>query len=183
MLHRYHPSLFLIACLGIAAPASAQTSSSANATTTVVDPAVITTLSDLDFGAISPAASGSTVIITPHESTGDSGASASSENSSEKSVEKSAAKSVAKASPAIIAIGGASGHSYSITLPKESHILKQKNGNETVAVEAFTADIPEGLLLSGEQTIRMGATLSMNEGQAPGRYTAQAGFPVIVNYN
>lgn len=175
MLHRYRPSLFLIACLGITAPASAQVSSSANATTTVVDPAVITTLSDLDFGAINPAASGSTVIVTPHESTGDSGASASDK----KSVEKSAASTA----PAVIAIGGASGQSYSITLPKESHILKHENGNETVAVEAFTADIPEGLLLSGEQTIRLGATLSMNEGQAPGRYTAQAGFPVIVNYN
>ncbi len=179
MLHRYHPSLLLLACLGIVAPASAQISSSANATTTVVDPAVIATLSDLDFGAISPAASGSTVIVTPHESTGDSGASASVE----KSGEQSDAKSVAKASPAIIAIGGASGQSYSITLPKESHLLKQENGHETVAVEAFTADIPEGLLLSGEQTIRLGATLSMNEGQAPGRYTAPSGFPVIVNYN
>jgi hypothetical protein len=49
-----------------------------------------------------------------------------------------------------------------------------------------TNPTPTGLLSAGgTQTLQVGATLSVNGGQAPGLYTTQAGneFTVTVNYN
>lgn len=167
MSHLSRLAFLMLAGLGAFAQVNAQVSSSASATTTVVDPAVIDNTSDLDFGRIEAGAGARTIVVPPHET---SGQGEGSENRK-------------SASPAAITISGASDQSYSISLPQEVHTLVQQNGNETVKVQEFTSDLHEGLLLSGEQTIRIGATLSVAEKQAPGVYASQSGIPVIVNYN
>lgn len=167
MPYRSRTVLLLFAALGLSAQANAQVSSSASATTTVVDPAVITKHSDLDFGHIEADGTARTVVISPNETSGPGG---NQDNG-------------AGASPATIKVEGASDQSYSIGLPQKAHTLAHQNGNDTVKVKDFTSDIPDGLLLSGSQTIRIGATLSIEEGQAAGLYVSQAGIPVTVNYN
>jgi len=165
MLHRpLYFSLLLPAFLAMAPHTHARISSDANVTTTVVDPAVITAASDLDFGPISGDANagGKARVVAPR---------------------KPAGTSAGKASPATVIVGGAADQSYSIGLPKEAYLLKHENGRDTVTVDGFTTGMPEGLLLSGEQIIRMGATLSLDAQQAPGLYSSQAGIPVTVHYN
>lgn len=166
MSYRSRLAFLLLASLGCA-QVNAQVSSSASATTTVVDPAVIANTSDLDFGRIEADAPARTIVVSPHETSGQGDGRNSSNG----------------AAPATITIAGASDQSYSISLPKEAHTLVRQNGTETVKVKEFTSDLPEGLLLSGEQTMRIGATLSVEEKQAPGLYASQSGIPVIVNYN
>jgi hypothetical protein len=160
-------ALLLLAGLGMSAHVNAQVSSSASATTTVVDPAVITKHSDLDFGHIEAGGTARTIVVSPNETSGQGGNKDSG----------------ASASPATITIEGASDQSYSISLPQGTHTLARQNGHDTVKVKDFTSDIPDGLLLSGSQTIRIGATLVVEDEQAPGLYTSQSGIPVIVNYN
>jgi hypothetical protein len=167
MSYRSRIFFLLLAGLGTVAQVNAQVSSSANATTTVVDPAVIANTSDLNFGLIDADAPARSVVVSPHETSGPG----------EESDRRHGA------SPATITIAGASDQSYSISLPQEAHTLVRQGGNETVTVQDFTSDLPEGLLLSGEQTLRIGATLSVEERQAPGLYASQSGIPVIVNYN
>src|SRR5690606_21477954 len=122
--------------------------------------------SDLDFGPI--ASNGKTKdgshtrVVSPHDPAGDS-----AENGS----------------PATLIISGAGDQSYSIGLPRGSHLLKHENGRGTVTVENFTTGLPEGMLLSGEQTIHLGATVSLDAQQSPGLYTVDGGIPVIVHYN
>jgi spore coat protein U-like protein len=160
-------ALLLLAGLGVSAQVNAQVSSSASATTTVVDPAVITKTSDLDFGQIEAGGPARTIVVSPHETSGEGAGKDSGQG----------------ASPATITIEGASDQSYSISLLQGTHSLARQNGNETVKVKDFTSDIPDGLLLSGSQTINIGATLLLEDKQAAGLYNSQAGIPVIVNYN
>lgn len=167
MSYRSRIFFLLLASLAPIAQVNAQVSSSASATTTVVDPAVIASTSDLNFGLIDADAPARKIVVSPHETSGQ-GEESDKPHS---------------ASPATITIAGAGDQSYSISLPEKAHTLVRQNGNETVTVQDFTSDLPEGLLLSGEQTIRIGATLSVAEKQAPGLYAPQSEIPVIVNYN
>lgn len=167
MTHRSSAALLLFASLAASAHVNAQVSSSASATTTVVDPAVIAAQADLDFGRIDAGSARKVVVVAPQETSGPAGS----------------RDSAGGASPAVVTVAGASDQSYSVSLPRQARTLVRENGGETVKVGEFTSDLPEGMLLSGEQTIRIGATLSMEERQAPGRYVSPSGIPVIVNYN
>lgn len=166
MFDRSKLILFLVSSLSLSTQVGAQVSSSASATTTLADPATIAKAADLDFGLID-AGKNTSVVVSPHETSG-----RSQGNESESA-----------ASPAIIDISGASNQSYSIGLPREARILTRQNGNETVTVREFATGIPEGLLMSGKQTVQVGATLAMENGQAPGLYATQDGIAVVVNYN
>lgn len=172
MFHRFRTlllpaSLSLFALCGVSTQAAAQVGSSANATTTVVDPAAIAKISDLDFGTIDANSESSTIVMTPHETAGNNGASDSG----------------SAASLAAIHISGANDQSYSISLPRQARTLSRQNGTDTVSVHGFTSDLPEGMLVSGNREVRIGATLSLNDEQAPGTYTDEAGIPVTINYN
>lgn len=166
MFNSYKLILMLVTSLGLSAPVYAQLSSTASATTTLADPAGIAKASDLDFGLVE-AGKNTSVVVSPYETTGRSHGN----------------DAASAATPASIDITGASDQSYSIGLPREARILQRQNGKETVTVREFATGIPEGLLMSGQQRVQVGATLAMEKEQAPGLYASQAGLPVVVNYN
>lgn len=69
---------------------------------------------------------------------------------------------------------------YILTLPADGTV-SLTNGIASMAVSNFTSDPADtGMLTAGSQTIRVGATLSVQPGQAPGAYSGT--FSIIINY-
>src|SRR5512133_7024 len=84
-------------------------------------------------------------------------------------------------SAAVFTVTGTTGATYSITLPASAII---SFGAIAMTVNSFTSTpTPTGTLAGGTETLRVGATLNVNGGQAPGLYTSGTPFVVTVNYN
>ncbi|HOS72235.1 MAG TPA: DUF4402 domain-containing protein [Bacteroidales bacterium] len=172
--------LFALSVILIAftAGAFAQTNqATATATATIVTPITIEATGNLSFGNIVPHASTSgSVTISP-----DGSASYSTPD-----IQYSASPTATAArTAAIFTVRGTPGASYSITLPSGNVELNGPNSN-TMNAHTFTSDpsINSGQLSNpgGTQTLRVGATLNVTGGQAPGTYTSD-NFTVTVNYN
>lgn len=147
----------------------AQTSATANftASTTIIQPITITTISDMDFANID-AKTGGQMILTPDNTRISSGGVvlAGEEN----------------LSAATFIVSGQSGYTYDISLPEDTFTLT--NGSENMVINNFTSSISNGNLIADEsQTIRIGATLNVNANQTPGFYSTLAPLNVTVNYN
>lgn len=70
--------------------------------------------------------------------------------------------------------------SYTITLPADGTVTLTA-GSGTMAANTFTSDPQDvGMLTAGSQTVRVGATLSVQAAQAPGAYSGT--FSIIINY-
>lgn len=167
MPYRFRIAVLLLTGLAVSTQANAQVSSSSSATTTLADPAVIAETSYLDFGKIDADSDTRTIQVLPHET----------------SEQGSADDTRLGPTPATVSIAGASDQNYSVSVRGKPHTLARQNGKETVKIQDVTSDLPEDMLLSGSQTVRIGATLTMDDEQAPGLYLSQLGIPVTVNYN
>ena len=83
-------------------------------------------------------------------------------------------------SPAQFTFTGTPGNTVVYTLPGDGSI-QLTNGPYTMAVDLFTASPgPTGMLSGSSLLISIGATLTVNNLQAPGTYTGS--FPLIVDY-
>lgn len=143
----------LAVCLAASAPAWAQISLSKSA--------------DLVFGAF-VANSGGTVTVAPNGGR--------SKGGSVLLVTQGATGAAAQ-----FAVTGTADATYAITLPANDTVTLS-DGSHTMAVNNFTSTPSgAGTLTGGSQVLRVGATLTAGNVQAPGSYTGS--FNVSVQYN
>jgi hypothetical protein len=150
-----------------------QKSSTASAAiiATIVTPIGITKTVDLNFGNIAAGNTSGTVKLDPAGSLAVSGGVIiPSENGT--------------ATPASFLVTGEGNYTFTITLPPESYTVTRISGPETMLVNNFTS-IPSitGRLISGTQTIFVGATLTVGASQPASEYKSESAFEITVNYN
>jgi hypothetical protein len=150
----------------------AQVSATATATATVVTPIQITKQVDINFGTLAVSATGGTVILTP----------AGGRSTTSGVVLPATASTITAAS---FDITGQPNYTYAITLPSTATILTRNTGTETMSVGTFTStpSLTGTLDGSGNQPLKVGATLTVGSLQAAGVYVSGTPFTVIVNYN
>lgn len=80
-------------------------------------------------------------------------------------------------------VSGTAGAVYAITLPANDSVALSDGHNHSMAVNGFVSDpsATGALSVGGTQLLRVGATLTVGNAQAPGYY--DGAFSVIVNYN
>lgn len=171
----------LIALAALPAPAAAQETESATASVTLIEPLTLTKLRDMDFGSVFTDGAGGTVIMTPsHVATctpsatmGHSGACQSAE----------------------FAGYGQSGRQIRVKLPGGNRITLAGPGAPIELTDMTVDGTPEvtrtgqgkGFVkyrideLDGGFSFRVGGTITIAAGQAPGVYTAS--FEVRVEYD
>ncbi|WP_276133160.1 DUF4402 domain-containing protein [Polluticoccus soli] len=169
-------TLFFSAALLIGAIQSsiAQTqnaNANAHAKATVVVPIAISNINDLNFGNIAVSASaGGTVVLDPTNNT----------RTSSNGVSLPANQGTVQA--AMFEVTGAPLFTYTISVPSQ---LLVYNGSNNMTVNNFiSTPIAGSLDNSGKQTLKIGATLTVNPNQADGNYQSSGqGFTVTVQYN
>jgi len=144
----------------------AQATATFTATATIIQPITIATTSQMNFAKID-AKNGGEVILTPESTRYTSG-----------EVELDEATNVSAAS---FTVSGQQGYTYAITLPASQYELI--NGSDKMIIKDFTTDVNSGSLAEGNQSFRVGATLSVNPNQKPGNYVTSNNINVTVNYN
>lgn len=149
---------------------TAQATTSATATATILTAISITKTTDINFGNISVQAStGGTVIL-----------STAGVRSTTGGVTLPATSGTITAASFIV--GGEGSYTYTITLPTVPHTIT--NGANSMTVTAFLSNPSgTGTLSSGSQTLTVGGTLHVAAAQANGLYASETGFNVTVNYN
>ncbi len=138
-------------------------SDSANVAITLLAPISISSTGDMDFGTMLTTGTAGTVTVTP------AGA------------RSSVNVDLFGGLPAAAAFNatGASGQTYSITLPSSATL---SSGGNTMTVDTFTDDAGATPTLSGgSDTFNVGATLHVGATQVSGTYSGT--FSVTVNYN
>jgi hypothetical protein len=164
--------LLIINCCFLQVSAQGR-SNTATATMSVriVRPIGITKSMDMNFGNLSVGASSGNVVLSP---SGNRMASAGIILPSESGAVTAAAFQVT----------GEDSYTYTITLPSAAYTIRRASGSETMLVNNFTST-PSGAgnLVSGTQTILVGATLTVGAAQPVGEYISDSGFQVTVNYN
>ena len=161
-------ALFL---MGFGISAKAQVSASATAGVTIVTPIAITKTVDMNFGNVAVSASSGTVILDTDGNRSLTGG----------ITLPTTAGTVTSAS---FAVTGAANYTYSITLPSTDVTLTKAGGGATMLANSFTSfpSTVGTLNASGEQTLKVGATLNVLGNQSAGQYIS-SGFNVTVNYN
>jgi hypothetical protein len=138
---------------------------------TIVTPIGITKTIDMNFGNLAASTSAGTVVLTPEGTRTITGG-------------ISLISNTGTVTAASFQVSGEGSYTYSISLPNETFTLKRTSGSETMLINNFTS-IPSGSgkLISGTQTILVGATLNIEADQTIGEYVCETGFNVTVNYN
>lgn len=146
----------------------AQRSASASftASVTIIEPLEIQNTADMNFASID-ARNGGTVTLNPDNTRSRSG--------------DLMLDDAATVSAATFEIKGQNGHSFDLSLPKGRYVLV--NGTDQIGIRDFTSDLTSKHLVSGSETVRLGATLEIGPQQKPGVYTSPAPIEVTVNYN
>jgi Domain of unknown function (DUF4402) len=146
-------------------------SASASISATIVLPLGLTKTVDLNFGNIAAGNTSGTVKIDPLGTISATGGIIIPSESG-------------TVTPASFQVTGEGAYTYTITLPSSAIIIKRVSGSETMLVNNFTS-FPSGTgkLVSGTQTILVGATLTVGASQPASEYKSESGFEVIVNYN
>lgn len=86
----------------------------------------------------------------------------------------------AVASPAQFTVTGTNGATFTTTLPGDG-IVQLSDGTHTMSVDLFTiSPALQNTLSGGTAMISVGATLTVNSGQAPGNYTGS--FNITLEY-
>ncbi|MBJ6748840.1 DUF4402 domain-containing protein [Geomonas anaerohicana] len=151
---------------GVSQAATAQ----ANTSATVVLPVTITKAADLNFGRFMSGASGGTVVV----STGNA-------QSATGGVTTTAALG-STAAAAAFTISGEASSTYAVTFPAQTNLV---NGGNNMTIGSFTTAITSGGSLGtfagGDETLAVGATLTVGANQASGTYNGT--IDVAVNYN
>ena len=160
-----------IVMIGLSSTTSfAQDDATATASATIITPITITKNVDMNFGniAVQAGTGGTAVLATDNSRTRTSGVTLPT-------------FSTGSPTAASFTVEGEENYTYAITLPTTVTIL---NGVNEMDVDTFTSD-PDatGVLTLGTQTLKVGATLHVAAGQAPGTYTNTTDLTVTVNYN
>ena len=168
----------IIVSIAIATPSFAQDSDNATTSGTIVTPIAIQSNTELNFGNI--AVNGSEGSVTLAST--DSGRSTDAANN------VTLPSVGGTVSAATFDVTGQANYAYSISLPDSPfNIQNSGDTDETMSVSAFestpTVSAGGSLDSSGDQTISVGATLTVSGNQAAGTYTSDTGFDVTVNYN
>lgn len=153
-------------------PAQQRTSTAtATMTATIVRPIGITNKTDMNFGNIVSGNIPGKVTLEPAgKRSATAGISLPSESGN--------------VTAASFQVTGEGAYAYTITLPTSDYTITRVSGSETMLINNFTsAPSGTGTLISGTQTILIGATLTIGTAQAIGEYVNESGFNVTVNYN
>ncbi len=149
------------------APSSWAATGTANASAEVIGPITITDVADLSFGRFTAGAGGTVIIATDGSRTSSGDVTLYSGLS---------------AAAAEFNVTGLNGASYDITLPGNGTVTLSDGASATMAVDSFVSNpTTTGVLTGGSQSILVGATLGVANGQTPGSYTGT--FDVTVEYN
>lgn len=157
---------------GFSNASNAQATATATATATIVTPISISSDVNMNFGNIAvKASSGGTVILSE------------ADGSRNKTGDVTLPANVGTVTRAHFDVSGQPNYTYAITLPS-SVVLTRASGSETMTANAFTSSVGATSTLSGAGTesFYVGATLTVDAGQAAGTYTSE-NFDVTVNYN
>jgi hypothetical protein len=144
----------------------------ANANATIIIPISITKTVDLQFGKLAVGATGGTVTIGTNDAVTIGGASHTISQPPQ---------SLAGTPPtaASFTVNGEGSFTYAVTLPSSATLT---SGGNTMTVGSFVSNPSSpGTLSSGTQVLKVGATLTVSDGQAPGSYGGT--FDVTVAYN
>ena len=161
---------FAAVILGFSANAFGQSANAtATATGTIVAGITITKTADMNFGNIIPGTAGTVVLTSAGTRSVGSGTPILSGGTT---------------SPAIFTVSGNGSSTYSIQLPADGYQIK--NGSYTMTLNSFTSTPSgTGTLSGGNQTLQVGATLSVGviTNNPAGVYTGDSPFTVTVAYN
>jgi hypothetical protein len=136
----------------------------------------ITKNTDMNFGTIAASAGGGTVVLSTSGSRTASGG-------------VMLPSFTGTVSAAQFTVSGQANYTYAITLPVTDFILYESGvGPASIVVTAFTSTPAfsgtlSRTLLTGRETVLVGATLKAGGSQTAGYYTNGIGFEVTVNYN
>jgi len=165
--------LMAMGMLLFSATTIAQVSASADASATILTPIEITNVSDMNFGNMAVDATPGTVVLTPAGTRTPSGG-----------------VTFLSANPGTVTaasftVTGLADATYSITLPSGSTTIS--NGTDNMTVDTWTSDPTTAtggtLDPTGNQTLNVGATLTVPASSSSGVYTSGTPFEVTVNYN
>ena len=159
--------------LGCTSSSFAQATATASASANIITPISIAKTVDMNFGNVAVSATvAGTAILAPGgtRTTGGAGG-------------VTLPATTGTVSAANFTVSGQASYTYAITLPSTTVTIS--SGSNTMNVTAFTSSpSATGLLSSGgTQTLTVGATLNVTNGQAAGAYTSATALPVTVNYN
>ena len=160
-----------------AVTAQAQVTESSTATATIVSPITIVLDVPLNFGNLAVSATGGVVTLE---------ASAAATRSQVGGVTFPVVAGTVAA--ATFTVSGVPDATYSILLPSTDLTITNTTGagGETMIVNNFTSSpTPTGQLgaLSGEETLYVGADVTVAANQVAGVYVSAVPFDVTVNYN
>jgi hypothetical protein len=166
-------SLFMIIIMNaVITGAVAQETATASSSATIVAPIGIAQSVDMNFGNVATNSTGGTVVLTTGGSTSITGGLTLPANTG-------------TITAAAFEVTGEANYTYTIELTIGAIILQDDAGTQNqMTVDNFVSN-PDatGALTSGVQTINMGATLNVADGQAAGVYRNSGGLTVTVNYN
>jgi hypothetical protein len=166
-------SLFMIIIMNaVITGAVAQETATASSSATIVAPIGIAQSVDMNFGNVATNSIGGTVVLTTGGSTSITGGLTLPVNTG-------------TITAAAFEVTGEANYTYTIELTIGAIILQDDAGTQNqMTVDNFVSN-PDatGALTSGVQTINMGATLNVADGQAAGVYRNSGGLTVTVNYN
>ena len=156
---------------GIATGVHAQETASATATATIVTPISITKDVDMNFGNVAvQSTTGGTVVLSP----------AGGRTRTNGVTLPTTAGTVSAAS---FTVSGTGAYTYTVTLPSSAHTISSGGNTMTVTLFTSTPSGSGGQLTAGQQTLKVGATLTVGAAQPSGVYVSDTPFDVTVNYN
>ena len=166
--------LTAIVMIAFTTNAVAQSTATTTAATSarVITPITITKVVDMNFGnLVATVAGGAIVLPTSGARTGDAAILLGTQNGT-----------VAAAS---FTVTGEIGFTYAITLPPASfNVSNSDTTPATMSVGTFVSSPSStGSLVSGTQTLLVGATITLAANQKAGAYTNTSGLAITVNYN
>jgi len=149
-----------------AAHAADQASASVGASADVITPLTVTKNDDLVFGKfVVNGATAGTVVV----------AAADGARSKTGGVDLITSTGVQAGE---VTVAGQTGIAYTVSLPTSVNLT---SGENTMALGSFTTDQADLTVLTGDNDVKIGGTLTVAAGQAPGAYTGS--FTVSANYN
>jgi len=141
----------------------------ATANAKILAPITITTVTNLDFGAMFSAVGATSSTVS---------AASAAVRSGDATFPTSSAVTAAK-----FTVNGTAGANYTVSLPVAAVPLTRTSGAETMSVTAFTKSSTDGTEVGSgaAQDIYVGASIAVGAGQVAGVYTGS--FTVSVNYD
>jgi hypothetical protein len=160
--------------LAFSAGASAQVTDGAYAEAHIITPLTITKTVDMDFGNVAVINAPGTVVLSTASLRSSTGGATP------------VANPTGIVSAAEFAITGAANAQVFVTLPADVPTpvrVYHANGTDYMNVTLFNCNPASGFLLTtGNETLRVGATLNTGADQLPGVYHTLADFEVTINY-